>query len=473
MVEILDEYADSSVIELVQTSNLINTYVESVMDVIDKMEENEAIRSSYFTEATEEAEKAAETTANKGVISTIADAISKIFSRIATIFSKGKVSVKGAAQEKTVKSLEDKVNECPAVQITVQNVWEYNSFVENTIDKYIRKFNKKATMSLFSQKCGQGKAIDGLTANMRAMASQMRAPSNKKFQIKKTGAAAKAAKAGKVARRATGAAGAGAVAAATKVGYGVMGKNLVLGAAGKTAAIPVGNTAATTIAHVLSAISITVGPAGPLLAAAGITVAGGFTLAAIHAIWSKCPTHISQEKVTIQELYKRLTSLDAGKFPSKLTSETAAVNKYVQQADTLKAFIDGNEEGSKGATRYAQKIADLMNAYAEFHQALIDFYLSIIIGVIKEGAKMTGKKAYVPKEMINSSKQETTEESVEDDEYEDDDVVEESIEDDIDDFDYDQDVDSDINDYAESVDDMENYMNLDDFVANELSDLAY
>lgn len=465
MVEILDNYADSSVIELAQTSNLIEMYAEGVIDVIDKLEENEAIRSAYFTEATEEAEAEASKTANKGVIATIAESIANIFSKIAAVFTKGKVSVKGAAQEKSVKSLADKVKECPAVPIKLQNVWEYNSFVEDTIDKHIRKMQKKNTMSLFSSKCGNGSAIDALTTNLRYIASQMRTPSNKKFEILKTGAAKKAARTGKVVRRGVGAAGlaTGAAAVSGKVAYGHMGADLVLGAGGKAALLPVGDAAAHTIASALSGISVTVGAAGPWIAAAGVAGAAGLTLAMIHAIWSKCPKKLSMENVTIQELYNRLTSLDAGKFPSALATDTANANKYFQQAETLQTFTNSAEQGNKGAVRYAQKVADLMNAYAEYHQALIDFYLSIIVNIIKEGAKMTGKKAYVPKEMVTSNDSKTTNESVDDDNDNDETVANESK--------FDADTDSDINDYMESVDDMEDYMGLDDFVAFELRDL--
>lgn len=489
MVEILDNYADSSVVELAQTSNLIEMYAEGVIEVIDKLEENEAIRSAYFTEATEEAEAEAGKAANKGVIATIAESIANIFSKIAAIFTKGKVSAKGAVQEKNVKSLADKVKECPAVPIKLQNVWEYNSFVEDTIDKHIRKMQKKTTMTLFASKCGKGAAIDALTTNLRYIASQMRAPSNKKFEVLKTGAAKKAARTGKVVKRGVGAAGlaTGAAAVSGKVAYGHMGADLVLGVGGKTTSLAVGDAAAHTIASALSGISVTVGAAGPWIAAAGVAGAAGLTLAAIHAVWSKCPTKLSMENVTIQELYKRLTSLDAGKFPSELATDTANANKFFQQADTLQAFTNSTDQGNKGAVRYAQKVADLMNAYAEYHQALIDFYLSVIIGIIKEGAKMTGKKAYVPKQMVTSKDTETKEESVEDTTDDDSEVTEESSEDsqdnddndetvteestEDDDSEFDADVDSDINDYAESVEDMENYMNLDDFVAFELRDL--
>ena len=470
MVEILDNYADSSVIELAQTSNLIEMYAEGVIDVIDKLEENEDIRSAYFTEATEEAEAEASKTANKGVIATIAESIANIFSKIAAVFTKGKVSVKGTAQEKSVKSLADKVKECPAVPIKLQNVWEYNSFVEDTIDKHIRKMQKKNTMSLFSSKCGNGSAIDALTTNLRYIASQMRTPSNKKFEILKTGAAKKAARTGKVVRRGVGAAGlaTGAAAVSGKVtATAIAGSKgagaLSLTALGHTAGVSMSNTAAATIAEALSTISVTVGAAGPWIAAAGVAGAAGLTLAAIHAIWSKCPTKLSMENVTIQELYNRLTSLDAGKFPSTLATDTANANKYFQQAETLQTFTNSAEQGNKGAVRYAKKVADLMNAYAEYHQALIDFYLSIIVNIIKEGAKMTGKKAYAPKEMVTSNDSKTTNESVEDDNNNDETVANESK--------FDADTDSDINDYMESVDDMEDYMGLDDFVAFELRDL--
>ena len=92
---------------------------------------------------------------------------------------------------------------------------------------------------------------------------------------------------------------------------------------------------------------------------------------------------------------------------------------------------------------------------------------------------MTGKKAYLPKDMV-VSKSETKEESVEiedsaeysdiaiesstdGDEFDNDIAIESSTDDD--------EFDNDISQYTESVDDMENYMDLDDFVAYELRTL--
>ena len=65
--------------------------------------------------------------------------------------------------------------------------------------------------------------------------------------------------------------------------------------------------------------------------------------------------------------------------------------------------------------------------------------------------------------MVTSNDSKTTNESVDDDNDNDETVANESKSD--------ADTDSDINDYMESVDDMEDYMGLDDFVAFELRDL--
>ena len=121
----------------------------------------------------------------------------------------------------------------------------------------------------------------------------------------------------------------------------------------------------------------------------------------------------------------------------------------MQQSTTLSAFV-ASADGSKGATAYANKVSSLLSAYTNFHQSLIDFYLSIIVSILKAGGVTSSKKIYKPTEMV---KTESTEESTEHLESEND--------------------NENVEDYAESVDDMDDYMDLDSFVENELTDMAY
>lgn len=454
MLEIYDEYADSSVQELVQTANLIETYAESAMNLIDSMEANEAFRNSYFTEASAEAEAAAQENANKNIFAKIAESIAKIFSKLASVLSKGKTAAKAAKQNSDLKKIGPAVQKFPAVKIKLQDVWSYNKFVEDTIDKHIKKFDKKTTLGLFGKTFGTGKAIDALTKNMSLMASEMRTPSNKQFVIHGKGASAGRKVAGAAGRAAAGAAVAGAIGKPVLFDAGAGLSDAGVAVASNINKIIPGSAKALSSAAAAADVAISkipwlqnalfyIGAGGPLAVGTAAAIAGAFGIAAIARVFSNCPKKIGTEQVTIQELYKRVSSLNPDKFPSDVANTAATVNKYMQQATTLNTFVQ-SADGSKGATAYAQKVSSLLSAYTQFHQALIDFYLSIIVSILKEGGVQSSKKIYKPSEMV---KTESVEES----------------------YEYSDDTDE----YEESVDDMSEYMDLDTFVENDLSDMAY
>ena len=467
MLEIYDEYADSSVQELVQTANLIEIYAENTMTLIDDMEAAEAFRNSYFTEATAEAEAAASETANKNILAKIAESISKIFSKLAAVLTKGKTVAKAAKQNSDLKKIGPAVKSFPTVKIKLQDVWSYNKFVEDTIDKHIKKFDKKTTMGLFGKTFGTGKAIDALTKNLSLMASEMRTPSNRQFTIngKKAGKVAKnVAAAGLVA----GAIGKPAVFQNTVSGLSETGKALgaelmhVNQTAARTAAKGVkAASAAVRATPWLNNALIYIGAGGPIAVGTAAAIAGVFGIVAIARIFAGCPKKIGTEQVTLQELYSRVSSLSPDKFPSEVAGIAATANKYMQQASTLDAFVQ-SADGSKGATTYAQKVSALLSAYTQYHQALIDFYLSVIVSILKAGGVQSSRKIYKPTEMVKAESTDTSTETETATESTDD-----SNSDDYTEF------SSDIEDYEESVDDMSDYMDLETFIENDLTDMAY
>lgn len=469
MLEIYDEYADSSVQELVQTANLIEIYAENAMNLIDDMEANEAFRNSYFTEATAEAEDAAKEAANKNIFAKIAETISKIFSKLAAVLSKGKTAAKAAKQNSDLKKIGPAVSKFPTVKLKIQDVWSYNKFVEDTVDKHIKKFDKKTTLNLFSKTFGTGRAIDGLTKNLSLMASELRTPSNKQFTINKSGVgkgirtAAKGAAAAGVLATANGGIfdrgalnGAGTITAAAantlKQKGGDLGYEIGHGILKTTNRM----TAAITGNPIAEGALLFIGTHGPLILGTAAVIGGAFGIVALARIFNGCPKKIGTEQVTLQELYKRVSTLNPAKFPSEVAATAATANKYMQQTTTLNAFVQ-SADGSKGATAYAQKVSSLLSAYTQYHQALIDFYLSIIVSILKAGGVQSSKKIYKPTEMIKSesAETETPEENVEENAESDDDLT------------------SDVDDYEESVDDMSDYMDLETFVENGLTDMAY
>ena len=178
-------------------------------------------------------------------------------------------------------------------------------------------------------------------------------------------------------------------------------------------------------------------------------------------VFTSCPKKIGTEKVSIKELYKRLTSLAPEKFPSMVADTAKKVNTYMQKSDTLLEFSK-TLDGSKGAVRYSQEISNLLAAYTAFHQGLIDFYLNIITSVLKAGGVTNSKKIY-------------TAESVDDVDSEDYDEYEESYDESYDDTDYEESYDDvdyddsdDETDYSESEDYDDNSDDEDDYTESEM-----
>lgn len=192
-----------------------------------------------------------------------------------------------------------------------------------------------------------------------------------------------------------------------------------------------------------------------------ITAAVITALVTAAVVFTSCPKKIGTEKVSIKELYKRLTSLAPEKFPSMVADTAKKVNTYMQKSDTLLEFSK-TLDGSKGAIRYSQEISNLLAAYTAFHQGLIDFYLNIITSVLKAGGVTNSKKIY-------------TAESVDDVDSEDHDEYEESYDESYDDTDYEESYDDvdyddsdDETDYSESEDHDDNSDDEDDYTESEM-----
>lgn len=118
-------------------------------------------------------------------------------------------------------------------------------------------------------------------------------------------------------------------------------------------------------------------------------------LAPISILFSDCPKNIGIESISIKDLYNRLVLLKPDKFPSIIASKTNDVNTYMQREETLKYFSE-SINGNNGAVIHARDMSALLSAYTNFHQSMIDYYLSIIRIVVKSGG-------YVGKKLTNES----------------------------------------------------------------------
>ena len=387
--------------ELENALNSIDEYVESVMTVLDKME---YMSTNFSTIIKEDAD-------GNGVIAKIKASISKIFTAMVNTIQKGKIATTSTIQANKLTKLATAVKQFPSVKIKVQDVWNYSKFVDSLIDEHVRKFKRKNTLNLFDKLIGTGKAIDALIGNLDLMSEQMRNPKNKQFVVKgkgpgKTTAGAKLSTGAKVAM---GGAAVGAAKLATSTGVNQITNGIetttnfyLKNSAGNIASI--GGKRLTTqlpanIANVAKDIVVFVGANGPLLMNAGLIIGGAVGLLAISKVFTKCPRKIGVEDVTLQELYQRLVTLAPQKFASTVKADLQNAAMYMTRTECLEEFALTNG-GTNSAVEYSRKISHLLTAYARFHQAMIDFYLSIVINIVT-GDRVPALGIYKPKEMVH------------------------------------------------------------------------
>lgn len=381
--------------ELREANNAISVYAESVMNALDFMEENELIKTMYFTESSEDneddnnkknekndekntdteksdeqntdnqensqKEKPNTSKGEKGIVGKIGDAIKTIFNKIISIFTKGKTSAKGIAQNNGLKKIADLVHKYGDVKVKIQDVWSFSKFANNAIDNYTRGFDRK-TVDILNRVRGKDKAIRVLIENMNKLAKAMREPSIRRFTVASGSESIKK----KVAK------GVGLTVGAA-VGVGV---NSAVGAAKASGKLmKMGNTPESK-ANAINAHN------KALSTTEKINI--GIIVAAVAAFFIECPKQIGSEVISIQDLYNRLVGLKPDQFPEIAASKARSVNSYMQREESLKYFRDSND-GSKSAIRFSQEMSELLSAYTNFYQSMIDYYFSIILTVLKAG----------------------------------------------------------------------------------------
>lgn len=382
-----DMYLMEYDMELQNTLKSVDMYTESVMSLLDKME---SIQCNFDTIVKEDAD-------GNGVLTKIKASISKIFTAMINTIQKGKIATTSNIQASKLTKLATTVKEFPSVNIKIQDVWSYSKFVDGLIDEHVRKFKRKNTLNLFDKLIGTGRAIDALIGNLDLMSEQMRNPKNKQFTVK--GRGGKLTVRSKVSTGAKIAVG-GTVIGAAKVATTPGVSNVVNGVA--TASKYLGNGTGILPAPVGQAareVMVFVGANGPLVMNAALIIGGTVGLLAIAKVFTKCPRKIGTETITLQELYQRLVALAPQKFASTIKADLQNASMYLTRTDCLQEFALTNG-GSNSAVDYSRKISHLLTSYARFHQAMIDFYLSIVVNIVT-GDKVSSIGIYTPKNMVH------------------------------------------------------------------------
>lgn len=418
-----------------ETLRSIDAYTESVIRLLDIMESEESNSSSVTYENTDSKE-------NTKILDKIKASVKKIFDAMITGIQKGKVTARGTIQASKLTKLATIVKNHPNITVKIQDVWSYSRFVDDLIDEHVRKFKRKNTLNLFDKLIGTGRAIDALIGNLDLMSEQMTNPKNKQFVIKgggfKNGRETNGHKVSKIAdtgvRKAANFAnnhkiitGAGVLAARGPVKNAVTGavkgvasvapsaklitgeiikdkatekvtKVAITTASGNIAKIG-GNMLVADVPNVTRDIVAVIGASGPLLTNTALIIGGAVGLLAISKVFTNCPRKIGVETITVKELYQRLVTLAPQKFPSIIKADLQNAGAYLTRTECLQEFALTNG-GTNSAVEYSRKISHLLTSYARFRQSMIDFYLSIVYGILSN-PNVNANRLYSPNTMVS------------------------------------------------------------------------
>lgn len=162
--------------ELTGLTTDISIYSESMLRYIDSLEEMSMITESFFLEA--------EGNEKKNIFETIKKTVENIFKKIKEVFTKGKVKVKATTQAKSISSIGKLVKDYGDVKVTIPDVWKFSQFADNTIDKYVGKYDKKSVLTLMKSIHGDS-VIKHLTTNLNEVSAAMKSSENTKIKVSK------------------------------------------------------------------------------------------------------------------------------------------------------------------------------------------------------------------------------------------------------------------------------------------------
>lgn len=324
-------------------------------------------------------------------ITNIIEKIKAMMVKILDIFGRGALNTKAHIQGTAADNIIAEISKLPVIKLKIPNVWDYSLAIDDLIDKRVKRYDKNQSLNFFSKKCGEGKVIDKLTKHLNEMVSQLHNSQNKAFTVS-------GSKSHEFRKNVLGIVG----ATGTAVGVGTYaikqsGLNTDMLNTAKFGAKQMGLP--TTINNVdiikiFENIIITVGKNGPFIIAGAAAVAVISGLAILATKIASLPKKISVETTNTTEIANRIKQLAPEKFAKIMCENTRRASDYLTNANTLKDMSESTEWS--GATEYASKISRLLVAYSSFHQAMIDYYLSILSGIIAKTTEVDKKKLYKP-----------------------------------------------------------------------------
>ena len=162
-----------------ETDMNIKEYTESTIDLIDRMDQMELLRSAYFTEAKQDKEDEAIIAQQKTLFEKIKDSIKKIFDKLIHLIPNIIKRAKSSSRMSRVEKLGDKLNKMSKLgvdlgklKVSIPNIQVYDSFIIQMIEYYIISFNTNMIDRFLLVK-GNVRKIDALIDNINKMTSAL------------------------------------------------------------------------------------------------------------------------------------------------------------------------------------------------------------------------------------------------------------------------------------------------------------
>lgn len=157
--------------------DIIDIYIESVLKVVETERSLQTI-SGMISEVVKDFPD----TEDLNFMGKICVAIGDIFYKLASLFTKGKVSAKARTQHEAERKIAKDVQKYGYIRVKILDVWTYSKYADRIIDNFTKSLDKKIVRE-YRKNYGGNRGIKILTDNMYALASAMRHPTKKATKI--------------------------------------------------------------------------------------------------------------------------------------------------------------------------------------------------------------------------------------------------------------------------------------------------
>lgn len=389
----------------------IREYTESTIDLIDKMENLELIRSTYFTEAKKEEADESTLAAKKSMFEKIKNSIKTIFDKLIHAIPNLFKRIKSSSQKSKVEKIGSKLNklskmgvELGKVKVSIPNIQTFDSFINMMISVYVQQFTYKNISLTKNMRYGPKETkIDALIDNINKMTTELSSESAKANNISEILAATYKKFPGVSSgyramgitntiadqRRRNNSYSDRAVSAAIKNK-----KSSSLTNAPSTGRLKYESANdATESSGVYTELSeesldrimnntkniMGVGAAAVLGLQTIVFATIGITICtALKRYFSNAPSKISMETLTVSALYKRTMDIKLDTLENRMVKTINEGLAGILDGMTLEEFAESDSR-NKSLVKSAQKLCELLNAYTKFQIAELNYYYGVLL----------------------------------------------------------------------------------------------